>query len=86
MGKKRRKVSDHLSYFHLMSRTVNGEVLFGEVEKEVFRKMIWKVAEFSGARVITYAVMNNHFHLLVEEPEEASRVLGAKGIGKKLFG
>ncbi len=74
MAKKRKKLPDHLSYHHLMSRTVNGEVLFGEVEKEVFRKMIWKVAEFSGVRVITYAVMNNHFHLLVEVPEKAKEV------------
>ena len=51
-----------------MSRTVNGEVLFGDVEKEVFRKLIWQVSDFSGIRVITYAVMKNHFHILVEVP------------------
>ncbi|MBC2603320.1 transposase [Puniceicoccus vermicola] len=53
-------------YYHLMSRTVNGEALFGDREREVLRKMIWQVAEFSGVRVVTYAVMKNHFHLLVE--------------------
>jgi hypothetical protein len=30
--------------------------------------MIWQVAGFSGVRVVTYAVMKNHFHLLVEVP------------------
>ena len=54
-----------------MSRTVDGEAFFGDVEREVFRQMIWKVADFSGVRVITYAVMKNHFHLLVEVPEKA---------------
>jgi hypothetical protein len=49
---------------------VNGEALFGEAEKEVFRRMISKTAAFSGVRVITYAVMKNHFHLLVEVPEK----------------
>ncbi len=49
-----------------MSQTVNGEILFGDVEKEVLRKMIWQVADFSEVQVITYAVMKNHFHLLVE--------------------
>jgi len=30
--------------------------------------MIWQVAEFSGVRVVTYTIMKNHFHLLVEVP------------------
>jgi len=51
-----------------MSRTVNGEAFFGGVEREVLRKMIWQVCEFSGVRVVTYAVMKNHFHLFVEVP------------------
>ena len=69
MRRKRYKPTE-LSYFHLMSRTVDGEAFFGDVEREVFRKMIWQVAEFSGVRVITYAVMKNHFHLFVEVPEK----------------
>ena len=53
-----------------MSRTVNGEKWFGLEEKEYLRKLIWQVAEFSGVRVITYAVMENHFHVLAEVPPE----------------
>ena len=49
---------------------MNGEALFREREKEVMRKMIWQVSQFSGVRVITYAVMKNHFHLMVEVPGE----------------
>ena len=52
-----------------MSRTVNGERLFGDREKEIFRKMLWQVADFSGVEVLTYAVMSNHFHVLVRVPE-----------------
>ena len=74
MAKKRLRIFKEDSCYHLMSRTVNGEVLFGDREKEVFRKMIWKVAEFSGVRVITYAVMKNHFHLLVKVPEVSTEV------------
>ncbi|MBC2601660.1 transposase, partial [Puniceicoccus vermicola] len=59
-------------YYHVMSRTVNGEALFGDREREVLRKMIWQVADFSGIRVVTYAVMKNHFHVLVEVPAEVS--------------
>ena len=32
--------------------------------------MIGQVAGFSGIRVITFAIMDNHFHLLVEVPEK----------------
>ncbi|MFP4351539.1 MAG: transposase, partial [Puniceicoccaceae bacterium] len=53
-----------------MSRTVNGERWFGVREKEHLRKLIWQVAEFSGIRVITYAVMDNHFHVFAEVPPE----------------
>ena len=53
-----------------MSRTVNGEKWFGLREKEYLRKLIWQVAEFSGIRVITYAVMDNHFHVFAEVPPE----------------
>ncbi|MFP4492422.1 MAG: transposase, partial [Puniceicoccaceae bacterium] len=54
------------AFYHLMSRTVNGERWFGVREKEYLRKLIWQVAEFSGIRVITYAVMDNHFHVFAE--------------------
>ena len=53
-----------------MSRTVNGEKWFGRTEKEYLRKLIWQVAEFSGVRVVTYAVLDNHFHVLAEVPPE----------------
>ena len=66
--KVRKKVEGQTAYYHLMSRTVNGEALFGDREREVLRKMIWQVADFSGVRVVTYAVMKNHFHLMVEVP------------------
>jgi REP element-mobilizing transposase RayT len=52
-----------------MTRTVNGERLFEDRAKEVLRKMIWQVANFSGVRVLTYCLMSNHFHVLVEVPE-----------------
>jgi len=48
-----------------MTRTVNGERLFGAADKEVLRKMLWRVADFSGVEVVTYCLMSNHFHVLV---------------------
>lgn len=51
-----------------MSRTVNGEHLFGNLEKEAFRRMMWRMGEFSGVEILTYAVMDNHFHILAKVP------------------
>ncbi len=55
--------------YHCMSRTVNGERLFDDTDKEVLRRQLWQVAEFCGVRIITYAILENHFHVLVEVPK-----------------
>jgi REP element-mobilizing transposase RayT len=52
-----------------MTRTVNGEHLFGDREKEMLRKMIWQLADFCGVEVLTYCVMANHFHVLLRVPD-----------------
>lgn len=54
--------------YHCMTRTVNGEHLFGAGDKERLRRMLWQVADFSGVEVLTYCLMNNHFHVLVAVP------------------
>ncbi len=55
--------------YHVMSRTCGGEVFFDDVEKEALRRVIWRMAEFSGIKVVTYCLMGNHFHLLAEVPQ-----------------
>ena len=56
--------------YHCMSRTIQGRAMLGRGEQEVLRKMIWRLADFSGLKIITYCIMSNHFHVLVEVPEE----------------
>jgi len=68
MRTRRLKISGIDSTYHVMTRTVNGERLFGDREKEVLRKMVWQVASFSGVEVLTYCIMSNHFHVLVRVP------------------
>lgn len=46
-------------------------MLFGNIEKEAFRKLMRRMERFSGVEVLTYAVMGNHFHVLVRVPERA---------------
>ena len=57
--------------YHVMSRTVNGEFLFGKTEKEAFRRMMWRMAQFSGVEIFTYVLMDNHFHILLKVPDKA---------------
>ncbi|MCH8474798.1 MAG: transposase, partial [Opitutales bacterium] len=68
MQRKRLHFTDCPAVYHVMSRTVNGEKIFGEKEKAVLAKMLHKVAAFSGVKVLTYCIMANHFHILVEVP------------------
>jgi putative transposase len=56
------------AYYHVVSRVVDRSFRLTDVEKEVFRGLMRRVAEFCGVRVLTYAVLDNHFHLLVEVP------------------
>ena len=54
--------------YHIMSRTAGGERLFGDMEKEALRRLMWRMARFSGLEIHTYAVMDNHFHILARVP------------------
>ena len=71
MRLRRKKVIGASAVYHCMTRTVNGEMLFTDREKEMLRKMLWQVAEFCGAEILTYCVMTNHFHVLLRIPEQA---------------
>jgi len=71
MRTRRLKVCGTDATYHCMTRTVNGERLFGDREKEVLRKMLWQVADFCGVEVLTYCVMANHFHVLLRVPDAA---------------
>ena len=57
------------SYYHVMSRITERRFYLGAREKEHFRGMMRRVADFSGVEVLTYTVLDNHFHLLIQVPE-----------------
>ncbi|MCH8474115.1 MAG: transposase [Opitutales bacterium] len=69
MRKERIKVRGQRALYHVMSRTVNGEIFFSDEEKEAMRRMLFKVAGFCGVKILTYCLMGNHFHVLVEVPD-----------------
>ena len=60
---------DGTGCYHVVSRIVDRAFKLDDAEKEIFRRMMRKAEAFSGVRVLTYAIMSNHFHVLVEVPE-----------------
>ncbi len=56
-------------FFHCLSRVVDRRFIMGDSEKEVFRRVLRQCEAFYGLRVLTYCIMSNHFHILVEVPE-----------------
>jgi len=53
---------------------VDRRKVFEARDKEIFRKIMRNLERFMGVRVVTYCLMGNHFHLLVEVPERATLV------------
>jgi putative transposase len=54
--------------YHCISRVVDRRFVFGDDEREHFRMFMRMQENFSGCRVLSYCVMSNHFHLLLEVP------------------
>ena len=61
--------ADASAVYHCMSHTVNGEHLFDDDAKEILRKQVWQVAAYCGVQIVTYAILSNHFHILVHVPQ-----------------
>jgi REP element-mobilizing transposase RayT len=57
---------------HVMSRMVDGLAFWDDVEKEALDRLMRKMAAFMGLRLLTHAVMGNHFHALLEIPDRES--------------
>ncbi len=54
--------------YHCVSRVVDRRHAFGDTERERFRMFMRMQENFSGCRVLSYCVMSNHFHILLEVP------------------
>lgn len=61
-------------FVHAISRVVDRRFILGESEKEHFVNLMRKLSEFSGIRVVSWCVLDNHFHLLLEQPDLEERV------------
>ncbi len=54
--------------YHCISRVVDRRFVFKDLEREKFRTFMRMQENFSGCRVLSYCIMSNHFHLLLEVP------------------
>ena len=68
----------------VFSRIVGREFLLGREEKEQFVSYMRLYEEFCGVRVLTYCVMSNHFHILVEVPPKCDRELDDEALIARL--
>lgn len=57
-----------IAYFHCVSRIVGREFLLGDAEKEHFVRLMRLYEKLCGLRILSYCILSNHFHLLVEVP------------------
>lgn len=54
--------------YHCFSRVVDRQFIFSDAEKDIFRSLLMELADFCQVRILTYCIMSNHFHALVEVP------------------
>ena len=53
------------AYYHLISRASNRQFLFRKAaSKDKLADLVRRAAEFSGIRLVAFAVMDNHYHIL----------------------
>ena len=73
-------------FYHVISRVVERRFAFGPEEKEKFRTLMRLQEKFTGCRVVSYCLMCNHFHLLLEVPPLAEGGITEEALLKRLSG
>jgi putative transposase len=67
MRKPRALMQGH-SFYHCTTRVVDGGPTFDDLDKTAFVGVLRRLEIFSGIRVLTYCIMDDHVHLLLENP------------------
>jgi putative transposase len=63
-----------VAYYHCVSRVVNRDSVLGHAEKDKLVEYMRTYERLGGLRVMSYCVMSNHFHILVEVPQRPADV------------
>jgi putative transposase len=82
----RDKSSEKPVFYHVISRVVERRYAFGADEKEKFRALMRLQEKFTGCRVVSYCLMCNHFHLLLEVPPMPEGGIAEEVLLKRLSG
>jgi REP element-mobilizing transposase RayT len=82
----RDKSSEKPVFYHVISRVVERRFAFGAGEKEKFRALMRLQEKFTGCRVVSYCLMCNHFHLLLEVPPMPEGGISEEVLLKRLSG
>ena len=72
--------------YHCISRVVDRRFVFGDAEREAFRMFMRMQENFTGCRVLSYCVMSNHFHILLEVPPVPEGGISDELLLKRLAG
>ncbi|NQU39859.1 MAG: transposase [Lentisphaerae bacterium] len=57
------------AFYHIVSRIVDRRLVLNDGEKERFRKLMRAVEAFSGCQILTWAVLDNHWHIALRVPQ-----------------
>ena len=75
MSKKRIMCPWGTTFVHLTSRAVDRDFKFEASEdKSMMRDLLRRTSDFSGVRVLTFAFMSNHFHILAAIPQKPEEI------------
>lgn len=64
----RRVLAPGVGYYHVTSRISGQRFLLNPEEKDILTGLLFRVAEFSGVPVLTFTMLDNHFHIIVKVP------------------
>ena len=65
----RRMLAQGEGHYHVISRIAGQQFLMDAGEKDVLMRLMFSAAVFSGVEILTFALMDNHFHILVKVPK-----------------
>lgn len=69
MARLKADKEEEFAYYHCVSRVIERRFYFRKKQKEQFLKLMRAYEEFCGVRVLTYCILENHFHILLEVPK-----------------
>ena len=64
--------SQERTFYLVTNRVVGGSFIFGDVEKEFLRKLLFDGQNRFGYVVWDFCIMSNHYHALIEIPEAST--------------